>query len=62
LDQQKLYSFLTDRAADRQLSTTRTWNPFLPFLPMNLADFFVVILEHTKRHVQQIEERSVFGT
>ena len=41
------------RAID--LCDQRVPNPFFSFLKMNLADCFMIIAEHTERHVQQIE-------
>jgi hypothetical protein len=37
------------------LCSMRVQNPFFPIFKMNLADCFMIIAEHTERHVQQIE-------
>jgi hypothetical protein len=37
------------------LCSHKVRNPFFTFLSMNLADCFMILAEHTERHVQQIE-------
>jgi hypothetical protein len=37
------------------LCSMKVRNPFIRMLRMNLADCFMIVAEHTERHVQQIE-------
>jgi hypothetical protein len=32
-------------------------NPFFGMIPMTLDDYFLVLVEHHERHVQQVERR-----
>lgn len=56
--QQDETSELARLAEGRDLSAARFRNPFIRVVRMNSADGFAILLEHTERHVLQIEERS----
>lgn len=55
--QQLALMALLEKAAERDLSRIRVWNPFVRILPMNLADCFELMTVHTQRHLGQIEAR-----
>ena len=46
---------LAREARGVDMCSIKVRNPFIPLLRMNLADCFMIICEHTERHVQQIE-------
>jgi len=56
--QMDLFLQIIDRAKGLDLSRVKAKNPYFKLLPMNLADFVGVTVQHTERHIRQIEERS----
>lgn len=55
--QQKLIDFI-EAAKGRDINKKFMKNPVMKMFGMNMADCFLVLTEHTDRHVRQIEERS----
>lgn len=49
---------LADLAAGAEFSRARFRNPFVRLFRMSLGDGFAIVLDHTERHVRQIEERA----
>jgi hypothetical protein len=49
---------LAASAMETDLMSARFKNPFIPIFQMNVYDAFRIIVEHTERHVRQIEERA----
>ncbi len=56
--QQEAFARLVERAQGRDLNRFLYRNPYVPVFRMNLADVFTLAVEHTERHVRQIEERA----
>lgn len=56
--QMTLFLEFIDRAKGIDLSHIKARNPFFKLANMNLADYFEILVQHTERHVRQIEERS----
>ncbi|MFM9874571.1 MAG: DinB family protein [Fimbriimonadaceae bacterium] len=48
---------LFEQAKGKDLVANQFKNPFLPIGRFNLMDGFEIIVEHTERHVRQMEER-----
>ncbi len=57
-EQMDIFLRLVERAKNVDISGIKIRNPIVPLFRMNLADFFKITVEHTERHVQQIERRS----
>jgi hypothetical protein len=53
--QTQLFIDLGRSARNIDLCSIKVRNPFIKFLKLNLADAFMIIAEHTERHVQQLE-------
>lgn len=56
-EQQDQIADFARRAEGVDLSRTKVRNPVFKVFPMNLADCFAILVDHTERHVRQIEER-----
>lgn len=56
--QMTLFLEFIDRAKGIDLSNVKARNPFFKLANMNLTDYFGIAVQHTERHIRQIEERS----
>lgn len=56
--QQERLIALCQTARGKDLSSARVNNPLMKVIRMTLCDCFLILSDHTERHVRQIEERA----
>lgn len=56
--QQERLIALCSEARGKDLGSMRISNPLIKFVRMTLCDSFLILADHTERHVRQIEERA----